>query len=242
MDNIKNIIISFWYDEMTSHPKDKVNDLQEEVKSIIDTPLLFNSEEVGHLISIPRIQGMSKDHQYLLQVSLINTNLSISKNDLDIDDAILLINIQYLYDAIKNTFDVRICYTSIKVELIEKREHASKHLKEIFDIKDDLEDFSIRRGFIKDDYYINYLLNSGKEFNFNIEKKPLFTEQDIFDKTLVTSLKDANSGEDFIVKVIEINDRCSFNNNPLYTSTKDNIRGMIIELKNILNNKLYEKK
>ena len=239
MGMIKNIVISFWFDELSFNPKDKINELQEEIKSIIDTPLLYNEEDVNHFITMPRIQGISNNKEFSFFMSLINCHLTINVNNKDVDEIILLINnnIQYLYDILTNIYEVQIRYTSLKVELMEEINDASNVLSKRFGFDDKMEDFSIRKGFIKDDYYVNILLNSGNEYNYNIERKEQYTEQDIFDKTMITSLQNAQKNKEFINKIIEINDRNAFNKDANYLSEKETIRGMIIVLKDILNNK-----
>ena len=239
---IKKIEISFWFDELSFHPKNKINELQEELKSIIDTPLLYSDEDINHYIAMPRIQGMSSNKCFSFHMSLINCYLAININSKDIDEIILLVNnnIQYLYDIVTKVFEIQIRYTSLKVEIMEELDDALLVLSKRFGFDDKMEDFSMRKGFIKDDYYINILLNSGKEYNYNIEKKEQYTEQDIFDKTMITSLQNAHKNKEFINEFIEINDRNAFNKDANYFSKKEVIRGMIIELKDILNNKKYD--
>ena len=243
MEMIKSIVISFWFDELSFNPKDKINELQEEIKSIIDTPLLYNEEDVNHYIAMPRIQGISNNKEFSFIMSLINCHLTINVSNKDVDEIILLINnnIQYLYDILTNLYEIQIRYTSLKIGIVEEINDASEVLSKKFGFADKIEDFSIRKGFIKDDYYVNILLNSGKEYNYNIERKEQYTEQDIFDKTMITSLQNAQKNKEFINKVIEINDRNSFNKDANYLSEKETIRGMIIVLKDIINDKKYDK-
>lgn len=243
MEMIKSIVISFWFDELSFNPKDKINELQEEIKSIIDTPLLYNEEDVNHYIAMPRIQGISNNKEFSFIMSLINCHLTINVSNKDVDEIILLINnnIQYLYDILTNLYEIQIRYTSLKIGIVEEINDASEVLSKKFGFADKIEDFSIRKGFIKDDYYVNILLNSGNEYNYNIERKEQYTEQDIFDKTMITSLQNAQKNKEFINKVIEINDRNHFNKDANYLSEKETIRGMIIVLKDIINDKKYDK-
>ena len=144
-------------------------------------------------------------------------------------------------DTLKSIYDVKICYTSIKIEMMEEVSDSLKVFRDKYGLDDSLEDFSIKKGFVKDDYYINYLFNSGKEYNFNVKRTDNDIEKDLFDRTLITSLSEAVLTKEFIVKIIEINDRLAFNKNKNYLSSDESIRGMIIELKDILENRLYEK-
>ena len=237
---IQSINISYWFKEIDFHPKDKINELMEEFKSIIDTPFLYNNEGVNKFISIPRIEGRSKDNIYTFNMSLINANLFININNLDYDETILLINekVQLVFDILKEVYDLDIIYTSIKLQMVNKK--GINYMKEKLNLRDnEYEDLSFKRGFIKDNYYINYIINSGKEYSFNIDKKDMIQE-DLFDRTLLISLSDAKLGREFTSIIIEINDRYSYNLNKDYHTTKDIIRGMIMEIKDILNKKLYD--
>ena len=80
---------------------------------------------------------------------------------------------------------------------------------------------------------------SANEYNFDFGSGDKLSEVDLFDKTMVTSLSDAKLNKEYLLTVIEINDRYSYNKNRDYVTSKDDLRGMIIELKDILNNKLY---
>ncbi len=241
MEIINNVVISFWFDELAFHPKDKINELQEEIKSIIDTPLLYNEEGINHYISMPRIQGISTSQDVSFVMSLINCHLTINVSNKDIDEVILLLNndIQYLYDILVEIYGLQIRYTSLKVQIVEELNDAAMVLANRFGIDKKIEDFSIRRGYIKNDYYINILSSSSKEYNYNIERKEQYIEQDSFDKTMITSLQNAHKNKEFINEIIEINDRNAFNKDANYLSKKDIIRGMIIELKDILKTKEY---
>lgn len=244
MDKIKNVIISYWFKELDFNPKDKVKELEQEFKDILNNGFMYNEEKPGKLISMPRIQAVSIDKKYLFQMSLINANLIMDVSDLDNDDVILLINnkVQLFFNELKEIYDVNVVYTSIKLELTEETPDSANIIAKKYGINGEYEDFSLKRGFIKDNYYINYIINSGKEYNFNVSKNKETVEQDLFDRTLISSISKASLNKEFILKVIEINDRLMFNNDENYLSTLDSIRGMIMEIKNILNNKLYDKK
>ena len=244
MDKIKNVIISYWFKELDFNPKDKVKELEQEFKDILNNGFMYNEEKPGKLISMPRIQAVSIDKKYLFQMSLINANLIMDVSDLDNDDVILLINnkVQLFFNELKEIYDVNVVYTSIKLELTEETPDSANIIAKKYGINGEYEDFSLKRGFIKDNYYINYIINSGKEYNFNVSKNKETIEQDLFDRTLISSISKASLNKEFILKVIEINDRLMFNNDENYLSTLDSIRGMIMEIKNIINNKLYDKK
>ncbi len=239
-NRIQNINISYWFKELDYNPNNKINELTNEIKSIIDTPLFYNKEKEGRFISMPRIEGISKDKKYTFNMSLINANLFINTDFLSIDDVILLINekVQVIFDILKEVYNLDIIYSSIKLQMV--NDNNIKFIKDKLNLKDNnYEDLSFRRGFIKDEYYINYIINTGKEYNFNILKNDNMIEQDMFDRTLLISLSDAKLNKEFTSIIIEINDRYSYNKNKDYRTTKDIIRGMILELKNILNKELY---
>ena len=243
MNNIKNIYISYWFNKLDFNPSTKVNDLEDEIKSIIDTPILYTDDNNLNNISIPRIKGASSDKKYFFTLSLINAILSIDVSDITIDEAILLINsnTQLFYDIIKKIYNIKVVYTSIKLELIDEGDSKDKLIKLLNLTPNDYEDLSFKRGIIKDDYYINYILTYTKEYNFNIKNNQGLTEQDLFEMSMLTSISDAKLCKEFLLTIIEINDRYAYNTDNNHETSKDIIRGMIIELKDILSNKLYNK-
>ena len=244
MNKIKNIYLSYWFNELDNNPSEKVFELESEIKSIINEPIMYNEDNSHKNIAIPRIQGMSKDKKYLFTMSLINAILSININeDLDNDEVILLINnnIQLFYDILKKVYDIKILYSSIKIEMVnEEKNIKEKLIKNMKLSEKDYENLSLKRGFVKDNYYINYILDYSCEYNFNFNtvEKPL--EEDLFNKSMITSLEDAKLNKAYLLIVIEINDRYSYNTNRNHETKKDDLRGMIMELKNILNNRLYD--
>ena len=245
MNKIKNIYISYWFHELSDNPSSKVLALEEEIKSIIDEPIMYNEDNSHTNLSIPRLQGMSKDKKYLFTMSLINAVLSINViDDISVDDVILLINnnIQLFYDIIRRVYGIEIVYTSIKIEMIDEAKNIkNKLVKQMNLSKKDYENISFKRGFVKDNYYINYILECAQEYNFNFDNDNNLSEVDLFDKTMVTSLLDAKLNSEYMLTVVEINNRYAYNKNRDYITNKDDLRGMIIELKYILNNKLYNK-
>ena len=244
MNKINSIYISFWFKELSYNPSNKVNELEEEVHSILDMPMMYNDQLGNSNISIPRIQGMSKDKKYFFTMSLVNAFLSINFVDsISTDEAILLINnnMQLFYDILKNIYDVHIVYSSIKIELIDSKSKKDKIVK-LFNLSaNDYEDLSIKRGIIKDDYYVNYILTYTKEYNFNFKNEGNIIEQDLFDRSMITSISEAKLNKDFLLTVVEVNDRYAFNQDKTHETSKDDIRGMVIEIKEILNNELYNK-
>ena len=246
MNKIKNIYISYWFSELNYNPSNHVNELEEEVRSIIDEPLMYNDDKLLNNISIPRIQGMSSDKKYFFTMSLVNCFLSINiMEDISYDDAILLINnnIQLFYDILKRVYDVKILYSSIKLDLVDESSTSKQKLIKLLDLsKENYEDLSFKRGIIRDDYYINYNFSYNKEYNFNVSRQDNTTEQDLFDRSMITSLSEAKLNKEFLLTIVEINDRYAYNKDKNYESNKDSIRGMIIEIKDILNKELYMKK
>ena len=90
MNKIKNIFISYWFKELDYNPASKVGELENEISSVINAPLMYNIEMPNNNIAIPRVQGISKDNKYLFTMSLINSILSINiHEDIDIDEAIV---------------------------------------------------------------------------------------------------------------------------------------------------------
>ena len=245
MNKIKNIYISYWFKNLKFNPQDKVEILAKEINSIIDTPLLFNTDKSLKNISIPRIEGLSSNKKYFFNMSLINAVLSININDdLDNDEVILLINnnIQLIFDILKNVYDINYIYTSIKLEYLNNEKEVKNKLVKLLNLSEEnYEDLSFKRGIIKDNYYINYLITYSKEYNFSFEKGEELNENDLFDKSMITSLKDAKYSRELLLVSIEINDRYAYNVDSSHLTSKEDLRGMIIKLKEIINNKLYWK-
>ena len=67
------------------------------------------------------------------------------------------------------------------------------------------------------------------------------SEEDLFNRSMVTSLKNATLNKEYMFIVVEVNDRYSYNLDPNYESSKDELRGMIMEIKEILTKELYWK-
>ncbi len=243
MNKIRNIYISYWFHELDYNPAKKVFELQKEIESIIDLPIRYNSDEVLRNIGMPRIEGQSSDMKYWFTMSLVNAFFSINiKENLDNDEIILLINnnIQLFYDILKEIYDVHIIYSSIKLEYVDEDKHEEQLIKLLgLSNNQKYEDLSFKRGIIKNDYYINYILTYSKEYNFDLTNDENLTSQDLFDRSMLTSLSKAKLHKEFLLTVIEINDRYIYNVDASHETSKDDLRGMIMELKDILKNKLY---
>ncbi len=240
MNKIKTIYLSYWFKELEENPAKKVYELEDEIKSIFNAPLMFNEDDNRSNLILPRIQAISSDKKYLFSVSYINAILSINVDDISLDEAILLINnnIQLFYDIIKRVFDVKIVYSSIKVEMVNENKKVKKELIDKLNLNNkDYENLSFKEGYIKDDYYINYILEYSTEYNFNFNEQ--VSEDDLFNKSMVTSLKEAELNKEYLFVVVEVNDRYSYNKDPNHESTKDDLRGMIIEIKEILCKELF---
>ena len=204
MNKIKTIYLSYWFKELDTNPAKKVFELEDEIKSIINEPLMYNEEDNKLNMIIPRIQGMSKDKKYLFTVSYINAILSININeDIDTDEVILLINnnLQLFYDIVKRIFDVKIVYSSIKIEMIDESKNVKNKLINTLKLSgNNYENASLKRGFIKDNYYINYIIDYGVEYNFNFDNIDKLSEEDLFNKSMVTSLTEATANKDYLLK------------------------------------------
>ena len=244
MNKIKSIYISYWFHELSFNPSNKIDILEKELTSIIDTPIIYNPDNSFKNISIPRIEGLSRDKKYLFTMSLVNAMLSINvNNDLDDDEILLLINSnsQLFYDILKNIYNIDIIYTSFKLEFVDENKKSKEKLVRLLNLSNNnYEDLSFKRGIIKDDYYLNYLLVYSKEYNFNVKNNDgEVIEQDLFDRSMITSISEAKFKREYLLTIIEINDRYAYNVNKDHRTSKEDLRGMIIELKDILNNKLF---
>lgn len=244
-NRVNNVIISYWFKELMTNPISKIEELENSLNNMFNKPFLVNNMEVGHNLSMPRIQSMSSDKRMLFTMSLVNATLSVHYNDeVSFDDVILMINenTQLFYDLLKEIYDVEIVYTSVKMELVKDDKNPCHYLCDKLDLENlEYEDLSFKKVLCKDDtYYINYMFNTGKEINFNIgvkgNVKP--SQNDMFDRSMLISLSDANVTKRTLNTIIEINDRLAFNNDGSYLTTKENIRGIIGEVKDILNNRM----
>ena len=242
-NEIQSVLISYWFKKIDYNPKEKIDSLTDSVKSVIDTPLIYNNENAKRLFSMPRIEGISSDKKVLFSMSLINATVRYDiKGMQDNDEVMLLINnySQLFYDILKDVYNLDILYTSIKIELTINDINAIEFLSSKYHLSDrNYEDLSFKRGFIKDNYYINYVQNSSREYNFNIARNESNIEQDLYDQTLLISIMDAHLNKEYLMSIIEINDRFSYNIDREYRTKKDAIRGMILELKEILKDKRY---
>ena len=241
--NIQNFVISYWFKKLSYNPKEKIDNLADSIKTIIDTPLLYNNEDVKRMIGMPRIEGISENKESFFSMSLINATLRCEiRNPLDEDEIVLMINnySQLFYDVLKDIYDIDIIYTSIKLDVVIDNDNTIDFLANKFKLQEEsYEDLSLKRGFIKDNYYINYILNSGKEYNFNVQKNDKSIDQDLFDQTMTISISEANLIKEYILAVIEVNDRYTFNQDANHRTKKDDIRGMILEIKDILKKDKY---
>lgn len=243
-NKVNNIIISYWYKELDNNPISKIEELENSLNTMFIKPFLVNNMESGINLSMPRIQTMSSDKRFLFTMSLVNANLSIHFNEeIDYDEVVLIINenVQLFYDLLKEIYDVKIIYSSIKLELSREEKEPCDYFVDRFNLTNgEYEDFSFKKVLRKyDTYYINYLVNTGKELNFNIDfkgKRP--NQNDMFDRSMLISLSDAKINRKVLNIVVEINDRLAFNNDSNYLTTKENVRGMVSEVKDILNNKI----
>ena len=116
-NKIQNILISYWFKKLDHNPKEKIDNLADSIKTIIDTPLLFNEENVNRLIGMPRIEGISNDKRSFFSISLINATFRYEvQGEMDNDEVVMLINnySQLFYDVLKDVYNIDILYTSIK--------------------------------------------------------------------------------------------------------------------------------
>lgn len=239
MKKVEKVILCYFFDRIEYNPKDKIKELSDEVKSLFDESFVFSNEETNHLFSLPRIQAISKDKKLLFQMSLINANISFNALDMDMDEVILWINnhLQLFFDVLKNVYNVKILYSSLKIVSVDEvDDDPAMVLSKRFCIEGKYENITFNRGYtIDNSYYVNILLNSNKEYNYNFSDVPKpVNEHDLFDLTMITSLSKAESSRKYILETIEINDRLAFNNNSEYVSNKESIRGMILELKKVI--------
>ena len=237
---INNVNISLWFKELDFMPQEKVNELENSLKSILDTNFLYNDIPIRKNIDIPRIQAKSKDNKYFFTLSLINCNLSIDVTNTDKDELLLMINenIQLLFDVLNEVYDLKIIYTSIKINAIDKKN--SEVLFNKLSLSSDYEDISLKKvRKVDNSYYECIIVTSTKEVNYNIQvigdEQPI--ESDLYNRSMLISSSEADIGKEYLDIFYEINDRLSYNLDKNYLTTKENIRGLVMETKNFLNKK-----
>lgn len=242
--NLKQAIISFWFKELEYNPICKVGELESHLKGDFKEPFLINEQEPFINIGLPRIAAKSDNMQCVFNMTLVNANLNIAFNNEDKDQAILLINekLQLVYDALKEVYDLKIVYASIKVEYSEKIEDSTSFVKSILaKPNDELEDFMLKTSIKKDDkYYINHVITTTKEINVDLKLpsniKP--NDSDMMMRSMLVSLKNGKIIGDIKNIVLEINNRLAYNLNPEYLVLKDDIRDLLFEFKKLINNEI----
>ena len=240
---IRNITINFWYKELTENPSNKVLELESNLLSLLHNNFMYSEMPVGENIDIPRIQCLSEDKKLFFTMSLVSSVLRITVDDMDNDQIVLFVNenMQLIYDVLKELYNIEFLYSSIKIEASKQDNKVREKLAEKFSLgKDEFEDVSIKRvRKVEDSYYEALTLNSTKEINYDINvpvKNP--KENDLFSRSMLISTSDAKVGKEFLSVNYEINDRLAFNNDKEYLSTKESIRGLILEFKDFVTNHL----
>ena len=240
---INSVTINFWFKELLESPSTKVLELEDNLNSLFHNNFMYTDMPVKENIDIPRIQCLSEDKKLFFTMSLVSCNLNIEVNDLDNDEIVLLINedMQILYDVLVDVYHLEILYSSIKFEANKQDDKVIDKLIKKYNLdKDGYEDVSIKEvKKIDDSYYECIVLSSSKEINFDITL-PVANpkENDIYARSMLLSTSEATIGKTLVNVNYEINDRLSFNNDKEYLSTKESIRGLIIELKDFVEKRL----
>jgi len=242
---INNITINFWYKELLENPSNKVLDLESNLNSLLHNHFMYSEMPVGENIDIPRVQCISEDKKMFFTMSLVSSALRIDIDDMDNDDVVLLVNenMQLIYDVLKELYNIEIVYSSIKLEAKSSNSKLKDKMIKKFSLdKEVYEDLSIKRVYRKEDtYYECIVLSTSKEINYDISvpvpvQEP--KENDLFSRSMIISTSEAKVGKEFITVNYEINDRLAFNLDKEYLSTKESIRGLIIEFKDFVNKRL----
>ena len=240
---INNITINFWYKELLDSPSIKVMELEDNLNSLFHNHFMYTDMPTKENIDIPRVQCISDDKKVFFTMSLVSSTLNINVNDKDNDEIVLLVNenMQLLYDVLVDLYGVEIVYSSIKLEANKQDNKViDKIVKKLSLDKDEYEDLSFKEvKKVDDTYYECVVINSSKEINFDIQvpvENP--KENDLYTRTMLISTSEAKIGKTLLTINYEINDRLAFNNNKEYLSTKESIRGLIIELKDFIEKRL----
>lgn len=240
---INSITINFWYKELLDSPSSKVYELEDNLNSLLHNHFMYSDMPSKENIDIPRVQCISDDKKIYFTMSLVSATLTINVSDKDNDDIVMLVNenIQLLYDVLKDLYNLEIIYSSIKLEATKQDNKViDKLVNKLSLSKDDYEDLSFKEvKKVDDTYYECVVLNSSKEINFDIQvpvENP--KENDLYTRSMLVSTSEAKIGKVLLTVNYEINDRLSYNNDKDYLSTKESIRGLIIELKDFVEKRL----
>ena len=240
---INSITINFWYKELLDSPSNKVFELEDNLNSLLHNHFMYSDMPSKENIDIPRVQCISDDKKIYFTMSLVSATLTINVSEMDKDDIVLFVNenIQLLYDVLKDLYNLEIIYSSIKLEATKQDNKViDKLVNKLSLSKDDYEDLSFKEvKKVDDTYYECIVLNSSKEINFDIQvpvENP--KENDLYTRSMLISTSEAKVGKVLLTVNYEINDRLSYNNDKDYLSTKESIRGLIIELKDFVEKRL----
>ena len=240
---INSITINFWYKELLDSPSNKVFELEDNLNSLLHNHFMYSDMPSKENIDIPRVQCISDDKKIYFTMSLVSATLTINVSEMDKDDIVLFVNenIQLLYDVLKDLYNIEIIYSSIKLEATKQDNKViDKLVNKLSLSKDDYEDLSFKEvKKVDDTYYECIVLNSSKEINFDIQvpvENP--KENDLYTRSMLISTSEAKVGKVLLTVNYEINDRLSYNNDKDYLSTKESIRGLIIELKDFVEKRL----
>ncbi len=240
---INSITINFWYKELMENPCNKVLELESDLMSLLHNNFMYTEMPPKENIDIPRIQCISKDKRIYFTMSLVSCNLKIDVTDMDKDDIVMFVNenMQLLYDELKELYGIEVLYSSIKLDAKKTDAKLKNKLIEKFSLEEkEYEDLSIKRVYrVDNSYYECIAFNTSKEINYDINvpvENP--RQNDLYSRSMLISTSDAKVGKEFLTIGYEINDRLSFNLDKEYISTKESIRGLIIEFKDFVNNRL----
>lgn len=239
----REVVISFWYKELEYNPICKVGKLESILSNLFDSPILINEQEPFINIGVPRI--VASNENYVFNMSLVNANLVINIHEFaDYHEVILKINelMQFVFDALKEVYDLKIIYSSIKIDLSEKINDKHELQKKLLLSNENYEDFLLKTSIGKDNkYYINETVSITKEVKIDIKlpKKINPNGNDMMARSMTVSLM-GNSGIEVKEKVLEINDRLHYNNDDNYLVGKDDVRDLLFEFREFLKKEFCE--
>lgn len=241
---LKQAIITFWFRELEYNPICRINDLEDALVNYFNRPFLINNQEPFSYIGMPRIIA-NNENDYTFNMCLVNANLIINLHECnDYDEVNLKINelMQVVFDSLMKVYELDIIYSSIKIELFEIIKDKKSVQESLLISDENYEDFLLKNSICKDNkYYINKTVSVVKEVKVDIKlpNNIQLNNDDIMIRSMLVSLK-GNMGIDINNKVIEINDRLSYNNDDKYLVKKDNIRDLLFEFREILKKELVK--
>lgn len=238
--------IVFWFNELTYNPICKVNNLEQSLKTYFDSHFLINDAPPFINIGLPRIIANNNDKKIYFDMSLVNTNFTIDLVDYnDLDSIFLEINrnSQFIYDILKEIYDINFLYCSIKLEMFSNVSNKVLLQKELLKENDMIyEDFLVKTSICKENkYYINKINSLEKNITVDIKlpKDIPLNDGDMLIRSMLVST--SNNGDNIYNKIIEVNNRLNYNMDKDFVVKKDDLRNLLFEFRELIKEEVEDK-